>query len=360
VRERLADRPPRPLADAPTGPLSDAADELARDWLVELLARLPLPEVGSLELEPLAAGAPDVCRAVVAALADDDALAELRRGGGLERQLTSVCKAASSGRIAALPAAVESLRRVMWSAALGALGARPPADLVAALSDRLAHVCATVCATVTATALGATALADAPSATFPADAPSATAPADAPSATAPADAPSAIAAMPDFVVHDARRAAEPKPSGWNAELFAALAGDEVRSLLLVDVDGHERLLAADGRAALQLAEKALVRNLVDDATMVPERIGRYWVVSGCGADETATEFARRLADAVAGGAGHLGVPLTASIGFTLLDAPFRALGKLGPDAEPLAAELCDRAEEAMLSARAAGAGIDSR
>jgi GGDEF domain-containing protein len=103
-----------------------------------------------------------------------------------------------------------------------------------------------------------------------------------------------------------------------------------------------------------------VRKLVDDATMVRERLGRYWVVSGCGGDEAATEFARRLADAVAGGPGHLGVPLTASIGFTLLDDAGGANGKLGVDAERAAAELRELAEEAMLSARAAGAGVDSR
>jgi hypothetical protein len=349
VRERLADRPPRPLADAPTGPLSDAADELARDWLVELLARLPLPEVSSLELGPLAAGAPDICRAVVAALADDDALAKLRRGGDLEPQLTVVCTAAASGRAAALPAAVESLRRVVWSAALGALGARPPADLVAALSDRLAHVCATICATVTARALGATAGADV-----------ATAAADALPPTTAAEPPAPTAAMPEFAVHDARRAGPAERSGWDAELLAALNEDEVHSLLLVDVDGHERLLAADGRAALQRAEKKLVRKLVDDATMVRERLGRYWVVSGCRGDEAAIEFARRLAEAVAGGPGHFGVPLTASIGFTLLDAPVGVNGVLGTDAEGVAAGLRERAEEAMLSARAAGAGIDSR
>jgi GGDEF domain-containing protein len=93
--------------------------------------------------------------------------------------------------------------------------------------------------------------------------------------------------------------------------------------------------------------------------MVRESLSRYWVVSGCG-DAAVTDFARRLGDAVAAGPGHLGVPLTASIGFTLVDAPGGTCSKSGPDAERVAAELCERAEEAMLSARAAGAGIDSR
>jgi GGDEF domain-containing protein len=379
VRERIADRPPRPLADAPIASLTDAADDLARDWLVELVARLPLADVTALGLAPLVADGPALCRAVVAALAADDALAALRRGGGHEALLTGVTAAAASGELASIPAVVESLRRVVWSAALPALGVRPSSDLVAALSDRLAHVCATV----TATALGAPADVDADA---DADA-GAGALVDA-DAHPGADAEVAEPTRPDFIVHDTRgagvdgagaredeaesaedgveaaedgvEAADAGRGDWTSELLDALAGDAARSLMLVDVDGHERLLAADGRSALRRAERGLVRNLVDDATMVRESLGRYWVVSGCGDDEDSAAFAGRLAEAVATGAGHLGVPLTASIGISLLDTSGAARGKRVAVDEPLAVELRERAEEAMLSARAAGAGIDIR
>jgi GGDEF domain-containing protein len=162
----------------------------------------------------------------------------------------------------------------------------------------------------------------------------------------------------DFVVLDARRKTEPKREDWSGELATALAAESARSLLLVDVDGHERLVAADGRSALQRAERALVRNLVDDATMVRESLGRYWVVSGCERNDAATAFARRLGDAVAGDAGHLGVPLSASIGVTLVDAGDVPAGPRAAAAQALATELCGRAEEAMLRARAAGGGVE--
>jgi hypothetical protein len=384
VRERLADRPPRPLADAPTRQLSARVDELTRDWLIELVAQLELTDVGSFELEALAADGPSLCDSVIAALAADDALADLQAAGRRAEQARRTCVAAARGRTDQIPAVVESLRRVIWSHARSALYARAPAELVAALADRLAHVCSTVASTAIATSRDAEAAhgsageasdsavaeplgppADDVRADIPpplespddvrADIPG---PLESPADDVRADIPAALEGQLEFIVRDARgRAKGPARRDWQDELREALASEPASSLLLVDLDGHERVLAADGRAALQRAERALVRSLVDDATLVAERLGRYWVVSGCGSGADATEFARRLGEAVAAEPGHHGTSLKASIGFTLVEQP---IGAELTEREGGFEELCGRVEEAMLSARAAGAGVDSR
>ena len=329
VSERFADHPPRPLADAPIGPLQHAIPELARDWIAELVAARALTELGTLDLATAAEVAPELVAALITALSDDDALAQLRRGGEDEKLIVAACVAVGS---ADRPAeALELLRRVIWAAALDELR-RPPAELVAALADRLAHICA-----MAAAAAGAV-------------------------------GPRAAEDARQFVVRDARTAGltvvgeseddgravagESEDDGaWEAELTTALADRTVGSLLLVDIDGHERLGAADGLAALRRAEKAIKRRH-GEAALVRERLGRYWILSPASSEHEALGVAQRLADAVAGGEGHLGVALTASIGFALQD-PAGA----GHEA---AQALLGRAEEAMLSARAGGVGIDSR
>ena len=353
MRERLADRPPRPLADAPVESLLASANELARDWLIEVVAQIELEDVPSLEVGPLVTDGPELYRAMTAALAADSALAALRRGGRMELLLRRVLMAAARGRSDEVPSVAESLRRVLLSAALARADPRPSADLVAALSDRVAHVCAVIAATAIATPTETTSSPDAASIADAARMPEA--------GKLPSDGtsiPSDVDVIPrtgdeaeslEFVVRDERpRSAIAAPRDWSDELRDALAGSAGRSLLLVDLDGHERILAADGRGALQRAERALIRALVDDATLVAERLGRYWIVCGQSSLEDARAFARQLGEAVAAEPGHLGTALQASIGFTLLEP--------GSGEEDSLA----RVEEAMLSARAAGAGVDSR
>lgn len=323
MRERLADRPPRPLADAPTEPLHAALDGLAQAWIVELVAARPLTEVASLDLAATVADAPELCATIIDALAADAALERLAAAGDQAPLIARVC-AAAADPVNGVTIAVELLRRVIWSAALEELR-RPSPELVAALGDRLAHVCAIVAAT--------------------------------------AQAPRSVTPRGEFVLHDARPSAErldragPEPAtaasdepGWSERLTAVLAQGPAGTLLLIDVDGHERLQAADGGPALQRAERALKRRLAE-ATLVRERLGRYWIASACVDGAEARRLASRLAEAVAGGEGHLGVPLTASVGFAVHDRL--------PNGE--AAHLvCERAEEAMLSARAGGVRVDSR
>ncbi len=142
----------RAVADAPIEPLLAASDELARRWLVALVAARPLEQIADLPLEALAIQAPVLCRQLVQALGSDAELQLLladvdrrpsREGAppaGARHALALVALDAST-----LAASVEALRAVVWRRALAELR-DPPSALVADLGDRLAFVCASLLA----------------------------------------------------------------------------------------------------------------------------------------------------------------------------------------------------------------------
>src|SRR4051812_5500813 len=139
----------RPVADAPVSALVDGADELAKAWVLELVAAAPLAASAGLRLDELAAEGPGLCRAVARALGDDEELARLEEGGDLFVVVARAGALAGAGDPASAFRAVEALRRATWEAALGALS-RPSAALGADLADRLRAVCAAVPAAVLA------------------------------------------------------------------------------------------------------------------------------------------------------------------------------------------------------------------
>jgi GGDEF domain-containing protein len=123
---------PEPIADTPLAAVLGRPDELAKAWLIELLAARPLAAAPELPVAALARDGPDVCAAVVRALAEPaDGL-----GGATEllRQL-------GDDDQAQVVWAVEALRRAVWLEVVSQLG-RPAAELVAELADRLGYVCA--------------------------------------------------------------------------------------------------------------------------------------------------------------------------------------------------------------------------
>ena len=125
----------RPVADAP----ALDGSEVAKAWLVELVAIAPLERAARLPGPRFAEDAPRLCAAVVAALASDAALDDLEPGGPLAPL------AAGAGHLAAAPgpletvAALEALRTVMWSALLAAVD-RPVPSQIGDLADRLGTV----------------------------------------------------------------------------------------------------------------------------------------------------------------------------------------------------------------------------
>jgi GGDEF domain-containing protein len=131
----LGRRRSRPVADAPA---LDGA-EVAKAWLVELVAVAPLERAARLPGPRFAEDAPRLCAAVVAALGSDAALDDLEPGGALAPL------AAGAGHLAAAPTALEAvsaldaLRAVVWSAIVEAAD-RPVPGQVADLADRLGAV----------------------------------------------------------------------------------------------------------------------------------------------------------------------------------------------------------------------------
>src|SRR4051794_14967410 len=130
----------RPVADAPVAALVADAEDVAKAWLVELVAGGPLAGAASLPLDAFAREAPVLCAAVARALGDDVELARLQPRGDLAALAGRAGALAGAGDAATTVAAVDALRRAVWDAALGELG-RPSGALVADLADRLAAVC---------------------------------------------------------------------------------------------------------------------------------------------------------------------------------------------------------------------------
>jgi GGDEF domain-containing protein len=126
-------RRPRPVADAP------ALDgrELARAWLVELVASAPLDRAAELPGAGFAEDAPRLCDALLAAIRSDAALADLSAEAG------GVAGTVAAESPADVVAAVEALRAATWSAFAEALH-RPPPTLLANLADRLGAATAAI------------------------------------------------------------------------------------------------------------------------------------------------------------------------------------------------------------------------
>jgi GGDEF domain-containing protein len=323
-------RRPRPVADAPVEELVAAADELARDWLLSLLADAPLAEAARVPVAELAAHAPGLCAAMARALASDAELDRLA-GGDLAPL------AARAGRLAGAPgapdaaAAIDALRSVLWAAALEALR-RPDATLVAELADRLAAVAAAV----TAASLRADPL---PAPVV--EAPLAPPPAPAFEWTAEADA-------------GPVRARDLRPrmvDGGPVELIEPLLiehAEDRRTLavVLVELDGIERLLLAQFDAevdeAVERAELAIEGLLRPGDGARRESAGRLWVALPGTGPAGARALGLRMAAAVEH-ESHRGAPLAASIGIAVFPVD-------GTEARTLV----DRAEETLYAARATG------
>jgi GGDEF domain-containing protein len=133
-------RRPRPVADAPT---VDAAD-VARAWLLSLVADAPLAQAGNVPAAELARGGPALCSGILAALGSDRELERLVVGVDCRAPLgTSAARLTGARTPAALTAGVEALRAATWRALRVELGDAYP-EVVADVADRLAYVCARV------------------------------------------------------------------------------------------------------------------------------------------------------------------------------------------------------------------------
>lgn len=321
-------RRPRPVAGLP----AVDADAVAKAWLLELLARAPLAEVGAVPAARLAAEAPALCAAIVAAVADDDALDRLCRGDGAVAAARAGALAGAAGP-AEIVAAVEALRAVLHRA----LRAGDDAGLAADTGDRLAHVCAQVAA-----------LALAPPA----------AEKDAAAPVTSAGVPPASVAAPRVVPPDGPGRIVVAP-GARAEAAPAAAvrealehpGGHPLTVLAIEVDDLERLTALEGEPGLLPAllpvEEALAAASGPDDVLVREQPGRWWLVVPRTGTDAARVLAGRVSDAVVAAAPvRHHVALTASIGVAVF-----------PDDGEDVQALLDHADQGVFTARALGVPV---
>ena len=124
-------------------------------------------------------------------------------------------------------------------------------------------------------------------------------------------------------------------------------------MLAVDIDGAERLLAADlhgeARSALDRVERALRDELRPGDAAVRERDGRLWIIGGGTTLEGARALGRRLANAASNAGTSPARRCEASVGIAV-----------SPDDGTDAASLVAHADEGVFAARAAGVDLPRR
>jgi GGDEF domain-containing protein len=304
----------RPVPAAPIEALGARAEDVAKRWLIELMAAVPLDAAAQVPTAELAADAPGVCSTVIQALASD---------GGLEPALAAapdVARLAGARDPAAAVAAAETLRNAIAMT----MREEVPRDddaLLAALADRLAHVCALLAGRAAAVLAGAE---------VPA------------SAAAPAERDTEVAAS----ISRPESGGEEFAPLWMPALERLIASGRRFALLIMELDGAERLKLAEPKEVLaDVLERVglAVRGCVRAEDILAHETGRLWAIAPGAGRGGATALAQRIADAVEQAAELRGAPLTASLGVALF-----------PDDAREPAALAGEAEESLLAARAAG------
>jgi GGDEF domain-containing protein len=327
MQERRAPGRPRPVADSVVDAVAARPDEVARRWLLALLESAPLAAATDVPVEALAQDGPAFCAAVLDAVRSDETLAALAESAGSPGPELMRLSGASDGPGAV--AAAEALRRAVLEEAAAELP-HSDAAVLADLGDRLAHVCAHLAAT--ALAAPASERRAAP-AREPAPAPE----------DEEADAPGPRPLRPEASDSEAAPL-------WLAALERHMADGGRFGLLLVELDGADRLRLAEGadgaRDLFARTARAVRSSVRRSDVLAHEDDGRIWVIAPEAPREGAASLAARVAAAVEGAASSRGAPLTASIGLALY-----------PDDGRSGEELMAQAEEGAFAARAAGVRV---
>ena len=150
-----------------------------------------------------------------------------------------------------------------------------------------------------------------------------------------------------MVAHDARDRVVAEDPETHIEARLAAAGGRALAVLAMDLDGVDRLLAAQsGREVadvidgVECAVQALLR---PGDTACRAGLGQLWLTLPGTGPAGARALALRVAAAVERSAEHRGRPLTASIGVAA-----------APADGTTASELMEHAEDGLWAARAAG------
>jgi GGDEF domain-containing protein len=322
----------RPVADAPIDLLVPRAADLAKGWLLALLEDAPLEGAPALLGAGLVDEGPQLCEAVLRALADDRELRRLEADGPLRPLATRVGEmAGAGGEAAAVVRAVDALGGVLWAALRQALPA-DDAEVVSELAERLALVCGVL----RVAALERLSVAVSP----PAEPhpPIGRIPAAGPSVGGPPGAPPAHPSSTEPLWLDALEEAVTRADG------APL------SLLLVELDDAERVAATESAVAAMAAfehfAQAVRQAVRRQDILVSETDGRAWIIARDTGRSEAHALAALVAEAVGNGATWRGAPLIASVGVAVL-------GEDGHTADAL----IDAAEEARFAAAASGTDV---
>jgi GGDEF domain-containing protein len=365
--EEMQSGPPRrrrarPVADAPIDALLLRAEDLTKGWLLALLEQEPLSEAPSILAAELTRDGPRLCDAIVRALGDDEDLRRLAPGGALEALAGGAGQLAGAVGVEATARAVDALGEVIWSAIRGELPAPEP-DQITELAERLSLVMGQVRAAALRRSPG-----------------------EALSDPERGDAP-----RPE--VEHSRRAGDSSPAplslvgqsgsesggaGWPADTEPAVGGartsgpprrdevlwigaleDEIRrskrtggplSLLLVELDDAERVVAADGAeeasATFGRFAQALRTAVRRQDILACETQSRAWVIARETGRVGALALGDRIVEAVRSANPWRGAPLTVNVGLAVF-------GEDGLDPE----ELIASAEESMFFAAASGSGV---
>lgn len=311
----MADPPPLPppVPGLPSPGLGDG-EVVARAWIAALVAVTPLEALADLPLAELAEEAPPLCAAVVRALGSDDELALLPLVASGAGALTGATEPAD------LAGALARLRDVTFEAVLGE-AVVPDGTWVARVAARTAFTVDRL--------LEAALVAVAPP----------VAPPEPPRRAEPA-LPDPLAALGGVPLRDDASPAE--------RLVARAVGRHLEdglpfAVLVLEAEGADRLLAAEGgSAALAAADRAVAETVRARDRVVREAAGRWWVVVPEAAGDEARALARRAAESVSA-VEHAGGALRVAAGIACCPRD-------GADAEALAAA----ADERLLGARARG------
>ncbi len=298
-------------------------DEVARRWLLALLESAPLDAATKVPVDALAQDGPAFCAAVLTLVSSDEALSTLVESASSPGAELMRLSGASDGPGAV--AAAEALRRAVLEEAAAQLP-YSDAGVLADLGDRLAHVCSHLAVAALAAPTSERRMAP-PREPVPVQ------------EDEVPDTPGPRPLRPQAVDPEAAPL-------WHAALERHVADGGRFGLLLVELDGAERLRLAEGPdAADELFERAAraVRGGVRRSDVLAHEDGRIWVIAPDAVRAGVSSLAARVAGAVEGAASSRGAPLTASIGLALY-----------PDDGRSGDELTAQAEEGAYAARAAG------
>lgn len=302
-------RRPRALPDAPIDFLLARSRELAGGWLIALVEELPLEDMPRIPLNEMVAEGPELCDAVVRALADDAQLRRLQMGGAMERVAARAGEIAGANGPESISAAVDALRSVIWGAMREAF-ADPTPDQLFELGERLALVGELVRAA---------------------------------SLRAWTGGPGPLAVKQGDTVEESQW--EERLSEWIARAHERSTALALMTLELDDVDRLLAISSPEETAEVLATFEAAIRATAGETSEVLAEAGRAWVIVPGLSRARAWGLSARLASAIAAARPWRGAPLRVSVGIA-------CLGQNGDDAPSLVAA----AEESRFAAEAGGVG----